>query len=244
MSPRKNLLLAAMEPKSLRLIEDHLEPVKFNLKDVLHEREQNITHVYFPTDGVVSMVNEPEPGEIVEIATIGYEGLVGIPVILGGFAMPSLAFVQVPGEGLKLATPHFMEAMKRDERFHDLLLRYMLALVNQIAHSASCNRLHEVQERCARWLLQTHDRVSGDTFPLTHEFLGQMLGVHRPTVSVAAGILQKAGLIEYTRGMITIIDRKGLENASCPCYRLITNEYDRLLNHKFEVGEPLTPQSE
>jgi CRP-like cAMP-binding protein len=113
-----------------------------------------------------------------------------------------------------------------------LLLRYTMALLNQVAQVTSCNRLHEVQERCARWLLQTHDRVDSDSFPLTQEFLAQMLGVHRPTVTVAAGILQKAGLIDYTRGSVTIVNRKGLEAASCNCYRLIAAEYERLLNSK------------
>jgi CRP-like cAMP-binding protein len=121
--------------------------------------------------------------------------------------------------------------MPRDvsPNFRTLMMRYTLAVLNQIAQSTSCNPLHEVQERCARWLLQTHDMVDGDSFSLTQEFLAQMLGVHRPTVTVAAGMLQSAGLIEYTRGKITVVNRKGLEAASCPCYRIIRREYDRLL---------------
>lgn len=229
---RPNLLLAATAPRLLAALEKDLQHVEFELRQVLHERGREITHVYFPTDGIVSVVNEPEPGEIVEIATIGREGMVGVPVVLGGAAMPSTAFVQVPGEGFRMPSRVLAQTLRQDEGFRDLLLRYALALLNQVAHSASCNRLHEVQERCARWLLQTHDRVSSDSFPLTQEFLGQMLGVHRPTVSVAAGMLQKAGLIEYARGVITIVDRKGLEAASCHCYKLITQEYDRLLNDK------------
>jgi CRP-like cAMP-binding protein len=230
--PQRNQLLAAMPPKGFKVLEDDLEHVPLTLKKVLHERGRDITHVYFPTDGVVSMINEPGPAESVEIATIGREGMVGVPVILGAAAMPSVVFVQVPGEALRIKTASLVAAMNRDGDLRQLLLRYVLALMNQIAHSASCNRLHEVQERCARWLLLTHDRVSGDSFPLTQEFLAQMLGVHRPTVSVAAGMLQKAGLIEYVRGTITIVDRKGLEAASCRCYKLITQEYDRLLNNK------------
>lgn len=230
--PQQNLLLAAMSPEAFAILEPHLERVPLTLQQVLHERGREITHIYFPTEGVVSMVNEPEPGEIVEIATIGREGMVGVPVILGGAAMPSMAFVQVPGEALRIGVSSFIAAMNRDEEFRRLLLRYILALLNQVAHSASCNRLHEVQERCARWLLLTHDRVSGDTFPLTQQFLAQMLGVHRPTVSVAAGILQRAGLIEYVRGVITVVDRDGLEAAACHCYKLIKDEYDRLLNNK------------
>jgi CRP-like cAMP-binding protein len=143
--------------------------------------------------------------------------------------MPSRAFVQVPGEAFRLRAEAFRNLVKRNLAFQALLMRYTLALVNQIAQSASCNRLHEVHERCARWLLQTHDRVTSDSFPLTQEFLGQMLGARRPTVSVAAGMLQKRGLIQYSRGVISILDRKGLERASCPCYGFITREYQRLM---------------
>ena len=125
---------------------------------------------------------------------------------------------------------HLERALGRTPALHNLLLRSTMALLNQVAQSTSCNRLHEVQERCARWLLQTHDRVDGDSFPLTQEFLSQMLGVHRPTVTVAASMLHKAGLIDYSRGRITIVDRKGLETASCSCYRIIKDEYDRLLS--------------
>jgi CRP-like cAMP-binding protein len=133
---------------------------------------------------------------------------------------------------LRISTADFRKALQRLPTLQPLLLRYMMALLNQVAQVTSCNRLHEVQERCARWLLQTHDRTNAESFPLTHEFLAQMLGVHRPTVTVAAGMLQKAGLIDYTRGSITIIDRKGLEAASCNCYRVIAAEYERLLNSK------------
>jgi DNA-binding transcriptional regulator YhcF (GntR family) len=156
--------------------------------------------------------------------------MVGFPVVLGTHSIPSRGLVQIPGDGLRMKTADFERALPRVPRLHQMLLRWTMALLNQVAQSTSCNRLHEVQERCARWLLQTHDRVEGDTFPLTQEFLSQMLGVHRPTVSVAAAMLQKAGLIQYTRGQITIVDRKGLEAASCSCYRMIKDEYDRLLD--------------
>jgi hypothetical protein len=131
--------------------------------------------------------------------------------------------------GLRVKTSAFRRFLADAPKFHNLLLRYTLALMNQIAQSAACNRTHTVDERCARWLLMTHDRVSSDTFPLTQEFMAQMLGVHRPTVSVAAGMLQKAGLIRYVRGVITVEDRKGLESAACGCYRSITKQYERLL---------------
>jgi CRP-like cAMP-binding protein len=124
----------------------------------------------------------------------------------------------------------FKKVLKATPKLQQIILRYTLALLNQVAQSAACNRVHTVDERCARWLLMTHDRVKQDTFPLTQEFMAQMLGVHRPTISVAAAMLQKAGLIHYVRGVITIRDRKGLERASCACYRSINKEYDRLLN--------------
>lgn len=174
------------------------------------------------------MVNEPNPGEIVEFATIGSEGMAGFPVLLGASSMPSRSLVQVPGEGFRMRAAALRQMLEDSPESRDLLLRYTMALVVQIAQVTSCNRLHEVQQRCARWLLQTHDRVDSDTFPLKQEFLAQMLGVHRPSVSVAAGILQREGLIQYSRGQITVLDRKGLERASCSCYGFINKEYDRL----------------
>jgi CRP-like cAMP-binding protein len=224
-----NQLLAALSKKDWAAIEGDFEPVSLNARLVLQEPGQKVRHVYFPTDGVVSMINEQTPGEVVEVATIGREGMSGIHVFLRGDEMPSRCIVQVPGEGFRMRPRTFLKLADQNERFRTLLSRYALALMNQIAQSTACNRFHEVQERCARWLLQTHDRVDGDTFQLTQEFLAQMLGVNRPTVSVAAGMLQQAGLISYTRGVITVKKRKGLEEASCSCYRTITREYDRLL---------------
>jgi CRP-like cAMP-binding protein len=228
----RNRLLAMLPRPELEKISPDLEPIELPFKHVLHEPDEKITHVYFVTRGVVSMVNEPDTGEIVEFATVGPEGFVGFPVLLGASSMPSKAIAQIPGEALRISTADFRKALQRLPTLQPLLLRYMMALLNQVAQVTSCNRLHEVQERCARWLLQTHDRTNAESFPLTHEFLAQMLGVHRPTVTVAAGMLQKAGLIDYTRGSITIIDRKGLEAASCNCYRVIAAEYERLLNSK------------
>lgn len=225
----RNHLLAKVPREELEVVSPDLEPVQLAFKDELHAPFETIEHVHFVTRGVASMVNEPDTGEVVEFATIGFEGMVGFPLLLGSRSVPSRAIVQIPGEALRMKAADFERALPRAPMLHKLLLRYTMALLNQIAQSTSCNRLHEVQERCARWLLQTHDRVDGDSFPLTQEFLSQMLGVHRPTVSVAAAMLQKAGLIDYTRGQMTIVDRKGLEAASCSCYRLITDEYDRLL---------------
>jgi CRP-like cAMP-binding protein len=225
----RNRLLATLSPEQTGLLSRVLEPVQLPVKEVLVEADQPIRHAYFPTSGVVSIVNEPDPGEIVEIATVGCEGLVGLPIVLGVDTAPTRAMVQIPGDGFRVKTTAFARFINEHPDFRAVLLRYTLALLNQVSQNVSCNRLHEVQERCARWLLQTHDRVDGDSFPLTHEFLGQMLGVHRPTVSIAAGMLQKEGLIGYVRGIITIVDRAGLEAVSCSCYRFIVREYDRLL---------------
>lgn len=229
MAPR-NLLLAKLSDEEFRQIEPDLTDVELAFKQKLYDPGKPITEVYFVTRGVVSMVNEPEEGEIVEFATIGPEGMAGFPVLLRTSSMPSMTFVQVPGNALRMPVPALQKATERLPHLAGPLMRYTMALLNQIAQATSCNRLHEVQERCARWLLQTHDRVDSDTFPLTQEFLSQMLGVHRPTVSIAAGMLQKAGLIEYSRGVITVLDRKGLEAASCNCYRIIQREYGRLLS--------------
>jgi CRP-like cAMP-binding protein len=205
-----------------------LEHVQLPLRDVLYEPNEPIEDVYFLLKGVASLVNEPTPGNIVEFATVGHEGMVGLPVLLGANTISSRAIVQVPGEALRMKATRFRDLVDRYPSFSSILMRYTLALMNQIAQSTSCNRLHEVQERCARWLFQTHDRVEGESFPLTQEFLGQMLGVQRATVSIAARMLQQAGLISYSRGMITVLDRNGLEQASCECYRVIKTEYDKL----------------
>jgi CRP-like cAMP-binding protein len=225
----RNRLLATLSPEDEKALGGALEPVELPLKEVLHEADRPVAHVYFPTSGVISVVNEPNPGEIVEIATIGHEGMAGLPIVLGVDIAPNRTLVQIPGEGFRVAAAAFSEFVDGRPNFRAVLMRYTLALLGQISQNVACNRLHEVQERCARWLLHTHDRVDGDSFPLTHEFLGQMLGVHRPTVSIAAGMLQKAGLIRYVHGVVTIVDRAGLEAASCNCYRLITREYERLL---------------
>jgi CRP-like cAMP-binding protein len=225
----RNRLLLGLPREELEVISPDLEPVELRLRQVLHEPFERIAFVYFVQDGVASMVNEPENGDVVEFATVGPEGMVGFPVLLDTHSVPSRCFIQIPGHGLRMKTADFERALPRTPRLHRMLLRYTMALLNQASQSTSCNRLHEVQERCARWLLQTHDRVEGDTFPLTQEFLAQMLGVHRPTVSVAAAMLQNAGLIRYVRGQITIVNREGLEAASCRCYRFIRDEYDRLL---------------
>jgi CRP-like cAMP-binding protein len=215
--------------KEARVLEPHLEEHSLGTSQVLYDPNKPIEHAYFVTNGVVSLVKELDDGAIVEIATVGPEGMIGIPVVLGSETTDARAIVQVPGEALRIKGSTFKRLLKQSPKLNALLLRYTLALLNQIAQSAACNRIHSVDERCARWLLMTHDRVKDDSFLLTQEFLAQMLGVHRPTVSLAASMLQKAGYIQYARGVITVTDRKGLEAASCDCYRSINREYERLV---------------
>ena len=158
--------------------------------------------------------------------------MVGMPIFLGADQMPSKAFAQVPGEAMRMEAQAFRQVIKECPTLHILLLRYTLALMNQIAQNAACNRTHEVEQRCARWLLMTQDRVLEPTFPLTQEFMAQMLGVRRQTVSITTGMLAKAGMISYMRGQMTVLNRPGLEEATCECYGIIRGEFERLLGKR------------
>ncbi len=188
-----------------------------------------LEHVYFPEDGVASLLTQLDNGIETEVATVGREGMVGLPAFFGVESVPGRAIWQVSGKALVLPTKVLRRETRQGGALNDVLRLYAQGLFTQISQSASCNRRHEIVQRCSRWLLMTHDRVNGDEFELTHEFLSKMLGVRRAGVSVAAGILQKAGLIKYSRGRITILDREGLEATSCECYRIVREEFDRLL---------------
>lgn len=228
-NPSKNRLLTALPVEEYERLLPKLESVSLPVKQVLYEPNKPIEYVYFVNHGVISLLNIMEDGTIVEIATVGNEGMVGLPVFLGGDTIPCRAFVQLPGDAIRMKADVFKYLVNQGSPLHGLLQRYTQALFNQVAQSAACNRVHSIEERCSRWLLMTRDRVNSDDFPLTQEFLSQMLGVRRPSVSVVAAILQKAGLIRYSRGKITILDRLGLEASACECYAIIKQEFDRLL---------------
>jgi len=228
-NPIKNRLLAALPQEEYKRLLPHMEAVYMAFKQVLYDVNEPIEYVYFPENGVVSLLTIMENGSAVEVATIGNEGMVGLPVFLGAGTIPGQAFSQVPGESMRMRSEVFKREVTPGSPLHNLLHRYTQALFNQIAQSAACNRLHSIEERCCRWLLITHDRVGSDVFPLTHEFLSQMLGVRRASVSKVAAILQNAGFIRYVRGKMMILDRKGLETSSCECHGIIKAEYDRLL---------------
>ena len=224
-----NRLLAALPPEEWEILRPDLEEVPLTFKLTIYEPEKRFEHVYFPASGVVSLVTEFENGSAVEVATVGPEGMVGLPIFLEDDVIACHAFVQVPGKGVRISIEAFRRAIGRCPRLHRLISRYTLALMNALAQNSACNRTHSVDERLARWLLTTHDRVHRATFPLTQEFMAEMLGVSRPTVSTTASILQKAGYITYVRGQITVTDRLGLETASCECYGVIQRQFERLI---------------
>jgi CRP-like cAMP-binding protein len=226
--PGENRLLVALPRDEHDRLLPHLEKVSLPLRDVLYEADGPIAHVFFPLTGVVSLVIT-DSGCSLEVGIIGNEGMVGTPVFLGADRSPTRAIVQIPGEALRMEVKAFQKEMRRDGPLYGLVQRFTQAMINHISQSIICNRRHSVKKRMCRWLLMSHNRVGADEFPLTHEFLAQMLGVCRPTVTAVAGTLQKAGLINYHRGTVTVLDRKGLEASSCECYEVVAKELDRLL---------------
>ncbi len=231
-SHRSNRLLAALPARDLDLLSSHLDVAEMVQGAPVFAAGQPASHVWFPHEGVISIVAGDPDGDAVEVATVGREGMTGVAVVLGGQTMTNHAMVQVSGRGSRIESPALRKAIDASPVLNHLLLRYALAVLNQVSRNAACNQLHPINTRCARWLLATHDRVSGDSFELTQEYLAMMLGVARPSVSTAAAALQRAGLIRYTRGIITILDRARLEDAACECYRIIEDEFVRLRSAK------------
>jgi len=224
-----NRLLAALPSEELEVLRPNLEEVPLAFKQALYEANRPIECVYFLHRGVASIVTEMEDGTVIEVATVGPEGMVGLSVFLNASEIAGKAFAQVPGEASRMEAGAFRRALDRTPRLRELLSRYTMALLNQLAQNSACNRTHEVEQRLARWLLLTQDRVHAATFPMTQDFMAQMLGVSRPTVSNTASTLQKAGLISYVRGNITVLDRPRLEAATCECYHVIKGQFDRLV---------------
>ncbi len=227
-SPMNHLLEALPADERTQLM-SHLRPAHLIVKTVLFDPGQPIESVYFPVDGVVSLVTPLADGNIVEVATIGNEGIVGVPLVAGG-SLAVRAISQVGGRSFRMDARTFATEFERLDNFRSLVQRYIQALFGQISQAAACNRLHSNEERLSRWLLMSRDRVGTDTFPITHEFLGQMLGSRRATVTLSAGLLQAAGLIRYHRGRVTIVDREGLESVSCECYAIIKTALSRVVS--------------
>jgi CRP-like cAMP-binding protein len=226
-----NRLLEGLPHEDVTRLDGQLRRRSVEKKVGLQEPGQAIREVHFPIDAVVSILTQMEEGPSVEIATIGNEGLVGLTVAWGGGEMNprEVATVQVPGEIWTMDADAFRDEVRRQGAMASMVERYTQAFFNQVSQQVACNGLHSVEHRCARWLLLTHDRVGTDEFPMTHEFLSQMLGVRRATVTVTAGILQKAGFVEFSRGRVAVVDRAGLEGAACECYAATREVYDRLM---------------
>jgi CRP-like cAMP-binding protein len=226
-SKPRNRILAALPFREWKRIEPLCQPIELINGRELIEGGEPLTHVYFPESGIISTVSVFESGDVAEIATTGREGMVSIAAVLGADRALHRSIVQMPGSALMIDIQSFRKLQRELPAFQTELLAYSRAFLGQIMQSVACNGVHSVEERCARWLLMAHDRSDGDTFLLTQEFLAQMLAVSRPAVNLVARTLQRAGLIWYHRGQITILDRQGLEEVSCECYGLIRQQYEQ-----------------
>ena len=227
-----NHLLAGLSSEVFERIHPTLAYLTLALGDVVYETGGRMAHIYFPTTSVVSLIYTMEDGATAEMGLVGNEGVVGIALFMGGETTPNQAVAQVAGGALRMKAQALLEEFRRGGPFQLALLRYTQALITQISQTAVCNRLHPVEKRLCRWLLLTRDRVPSDEILMTQEFIAHMLGVRREGVTAAAHHLQEAGLIRYARGHITILDREGLEAAACECYRVVKDEFDRLLGQK------------
>jgi CRP-like cAMP-binding protein len=225
----RNRILQQLDRSDWNRLQRSLQPVELSFKESIYEQGQSISHMHFVEIGVISLVRELEDGGTIETGTIGNEGVVGLPAFLGSKTGSGRAFCQIPGRALRVKTEVMIAELERNSKVGKLLLRVADAMMSALAQTAACNRAHPVEERMARWLLMTHDRVDGDEFPLTQEFLAMMLGVRRPSVNIAGLTLQQAGLIQYRRGKIRVVNRQGLEASSCECYQQIRQEFEKAL---------------
>lgn len=222
----KNRVLASLPREDINRLTPHLSPVILKVRTKLLDGTAD--HAYFMEDGLASVVLTMTDGSTVEVGVIGIDGVVGLPIILGAGTMPGETFIQVAGSGYRMPAEQLKAEYDLAGPLRSYLEKYMFALMIQSAQGAACNRLHTISERLARWILTCHDRIQSDHMPLTHEFLGQMLGAPRTTVTLAAGMLNHAGLIDYSRGHVTIKNREGLEHVACECYATVRNEFLRL----------------
>jgi CRP-like cAMP-binding protein len=227
--PRGNRLLAKLEPEDYEalMLDAKVVPLKFRKR--LVRQDERVNAVYFPLTAMISLLVTADGQPQMEMATIGNEGVVGASELIQTQGAMGLSLIQIPGVAVRIDADAFLRVITQRPLIERLIHQHLYALMRQILHGAACNRLHSMEERCARWLLMTHDRAAENTFPLTQEFLSHMLGVRRATVNVATGMLKKAGFIRYVRGKLTVIDRPGLESASCECYQAIIQVYNSVL---------------
>lgn len=224
-----NLLLSLLPEQDYQAVLPHLELVETPLHFVLSERDKPIRHAYFPLNGEHSVLAAMEDGAAVEVGTVGYEGMSTVDLLLGSKHAIETTVCQIPGAALRMQADTFQQMVTGDTELRRIALRYMQAYLSQVSQSVACNRLHHLEARMARWLLMSHDRVHQDEFILTQEYLAIMLGVQRPSVSLAASTLQRAGVIEYRRGKVKVLDRTALEAVSCECYNVVRGHFERLL---------------
>jgi CRP-like cAMP-binding protein len=228
----ENRLLAALPGEEYERLRPYLEQVSINLGEVIYESGERLDHVYFPTTAIISLLYMMEDGSSAEMGLAGNEGVVGIALFMGGNTMPNRAVVQSAGGAVRMKAKVLQTEFALGSHFQHLLLRYTQALITQISQTAVCNRLHSVEQQLCRWLLLSHDRVKADELIMTQELIADMLGVRREGVTVAAGRLQDAGAISYTRGHIKILSRQKLEEIVCECYQVVKDEFDRLLGRR------------
>jgi CRP-like cAMP-binding protein len=229
MATSENRLLARLTASDHERVLPLLRLVPLKFEHVLSEQRSKINYVYFPCRGVVSAITVMNNGTLIEVATVGNEGMVGLMAMHGAEESPHRQLVQVHGEAFRMGADAFRAEIGRVDRFQQMVVRYNTAFQYQMSQAVACNGLHTIPRRCCRWILQTQDRAVADEFPLTHEFLSHMLGVRRVSVTDVLKPLQEAGLITTHRGWVTVLDRKGLEKASCECYQTLKDEFDRLL---------------
>jgi CRP-like cAMP-binding protein len=223
-----NRILRALPANSYRRLASIAEPIPLNTGDVIERRGAVSRYVHFPQQGMLSLLVPMKNGQQVEAGTVGNEGVLGLGALLEAVHLDFETICQVPGSALRIPVARFKKEFGRDKAVLRLINRYSQSLMTQFIQGVACNRLHNVEQRCARWLLMTRDRVDSNTFSLTQEFLGEMLGVRRASVTTVAGKLQRAGLIRYNRGIIQILDRKRLEKLACECYEVMKSETDRV----------------
>jgi CRP-like cAMP-binding protein len=225
----QNLILLSIPDEEFTAVRPYLDPVELPRYDILYEQGKKIEHAHFLNEGMISLVVITSDGRSVEVGISGREGIVGAPAAFGFETAPMRAIVQLPGSGLRISSEALQNSFERSPNLRQATERYLMLQQMQVAQIAACNRLHDMDQRLARWLLMCQDRVNSEMLPLTHEFLAQMLGSGRPTVTIAAGILERAGLIENTRGNVKIVNRKRLEDAACECYGVIQNYNGNLI---------------
>jgi len=232
--PAQNQILATLTPETYARLRPHMRLESMPLQKSLYQAREPITEAYFPVTALLSWISLLEDGTLTEIALVGNEGMMGLPIIWGGGYTTNIAIVQFPGDVWIIKAEHLIDEFHQNGEFSKIIFLYMQAVFTQVAQNAMCNRHHTTEERLARWLLSVQDSVQKDELTLTHEFVARMLGIRRSSVTVSAGVLQQAGMIRYTRGRLAILDRSRLEDTACECYLLVQSEYNRLLGSRMQ----------